>query len=279
VGAEALKIRRQGMLWAMLGVAVLFFLVVTGAFSQAGNFRQTLEKDPTMFFSNQYEIFATLFDTGSGIFLLILSARLVGMEYSAGTIRVLLARGAGRLRLLLAKLTALALVGLALLVGFLALTLGFLSLLVLSWEGSLTRLTSLPPAMRADLGIVLLIALVSVAVSILIGTTAAVVGRSLAFAIGAALILFPADNFAVVVMRLLYFLTGWHFWLDATTFLLGPSLNVLPIVMESDHLARAAFAVPLVTVSAAHAWLVVGAWAVALAATATALTWRRDVLQ
>jgi ABC-type transport system involved in multi-copper enzyme maturation permease subunit len=279
VGAEVLKIRRQGMLWAMLGVAVLFFLVVTGAFSQADNFRQTLEKDPATFFFNQYEIFFTLFDTGSGIFLLILSARLVGMEYSGGTIRVLLGRGAGRLRLLLAKLTALALVGLTLLVGFLALTVGFLCLLVLSWEGSLSRLASLPAAARSDLGIVLLIALVSLTVSILIGTTAAVLGRSLAFGIGAALILFPADNFAVFVMRLLNGLTGWHFWLDATTFLLGPSLNVLPLVMETDHVVRAAFATPLVTVSAAHAWLVVGTWAVALAVTATALTWRRDVLQ
>jgi hypothetical protein len=41
---------------------------------------------------------------------------------------------------------------------------------------------------------------------------------------------------------------------------------------------RAAFATPLVTVDATHAWLVIAAWALALLAVSVSLTWRRDVL-
>ena len=51
--------------------------------------------------------------------LLLFGARLIGMEYSSGTIRIAYARGIGRLRLLLAKLFTLAVVGVALFAGYL----------------------------------------------------------------------------------------------------------------------------------------------------------------
>ncbi len=44
----------------------------------------------------------------AGALLIMVTARLIGMEYSGGTIRVMLARGVGRLQLLFGKLTALA---------------------------------------------------------------------------------------------------------------------------------------------------------------------------
>ncbi len=50
-------------------------------------------------------------------------------------------------------------------------------------------------------------------------------------------------------------------------------------MLQKDHNARAAFASPLVTVSATHALLVVGAWALAVVVVSVVLTWRRDVLQ
>lgn len=279
VGSELLKLGRQGMVWAMLGLALVFFLVLTGALFQADNVRTQLDRSPSTFLFNLYEIYLTIFDTGSGIFLLIVAARLVGMEYSGGTIRVLLARGAGRLRLLLAKLTALALVGLVLLAGFLVLVVAAIYVVVVAWEGSFNKITSLPGHAWTDLGILILVALVSMGVCVLIGTTTAVLGRSLAFGIGAALMLFPADNFATVVMLLLNALTKQQFWLDITTYLLGPNLNLLPVVMQTDHVAHAAFATPLIKVDATHAWLVVAAWASALLVTALSLTWRRDVME
>src|SRR5215467_1098366 len=153
VGSEALKLARQGMLWAMLGLALFFFAMLTAALLQAGNIRDQLNQHPAGFLFNLYDIYTAIFDAGSGIFLLIVTARLVGMEYSAGTIRVLLARGAGRLRLLLAKVATLGLLGLALLAGFLLLVSGAIYATVTAWEGSFSKITSLPAAAWTDLGI------------------------------------------------------------------------------------------------------------------------------
>jgi ABC-2 type transport system permease protein len=113
----------------------------------------------------------------------------------------------------------------------------------------------------------------------LIGVTAASVGRSLAIGIGAALALFPVDNFGVLILNLLHTLTGWQLWLQVSAYLLGPNMNVLPVVMETGRGARAAFATPLVKVDATHAWLVMGAWAIAMIAVTVTLVKRRDVMQ
>jgi len=279
VGSEALKLRRQGMVWAMLGLALFFFAMLTAALLQAGNVKAQLEQSPSTFLFNFYDIYGTIFDTGSGIFLLIVAARLVGMEYSAGTIRVLLGRGAGRLRLLLAKLTTLGLLGLALLAGFLLLVSAAIYGVVVAWEGSFSKVSSLPSTVWNDLGIVVLIMLTSMGVCILIGAAAATLGRSLAFGIGAALAFFPIDNFGTALLRVLNLLTGWHFWQDVTAYLLGPNLNALPVLMEMDHAAHAAFATPLVTIDATHAWLVIAAWSLGLIVLTVGLTLRRDVLQ
>jgi len=279
VGGEILKLRRQGMIWAMLGLAVFFFVVIAGALTTADNIRQTLEKTPSSFMFSMYDAYLAIFDVGSGIFLLVVSARLVGMEYSGGTIRVLLARGTGRVRLLLAKLTALALLGLVLLAGFVTLAAGALYATVVHWEGSFEKISSLQGTVWHDLGVNVLVALASMGAAILIGTAAAVLGRSLAFGIGAALVLYPADNLITATLPIFKTLTGRDFWLQASAYLLGPNLDVLPVVMQTDHAARAAFATPLVKVDATHAWLVVGAWALVLAAAAIWISRRRDVVQ
>lgn len=279
IGSEALKLRRQAMVWAMLGLALFFFAMLTAALLQAGNVRSVLEHSPNAFLFNFYDIYTSIFDAGSGIFLLIVTARLVGMEYSSGTIRVLLSRGAGRLRLLLAKLTTLGLLGLALLAGFLVLVSAAIYGTVVAWEGSFSKITSLPGVAWHDLGIVLLIMLTSMGVCILVGAAAATLGRSLAFGVGAALAVFPIDNFGTLLLYVLNALTHWHFWLDASAYLLGPNLNALPVLMEKDHVAHAAFSTPLVPVDATHAWLVIAAWSAGLIALSVLLTLRRDVLQ
>jgi ABC-2 type transport system permease protein len=279
VGSEVLKLRRQAMVWAMLGLALLFFAVLTAALLQADNVRQQLQQSPAAFLFSLYDVYLAVFDTGCGIFLLVVSARLVGMEYGGGTIRVLLARGAGRLRLLLAKLTALALLGLVLLAGFLALVTAAVYGVVVGWTGSFARVTALPAVTWRDLGLNLLIALASIAMAILIGTAAAVLGRSLAFGIGAALLFFPVEQFAIFVLRVLNAVTHQQVWLDVSAYFPGANLNALPVLLQKDHTAHPAFSGPLVPVDAAHAWLVVGAWALLLAALSLTLTWRRDVLQ
>lgn len=279
VRGELLKLRRQRSMVGMLLAAVLLFAVVMAVQFSNDALQRTLHGHPRAFFDEQLGILLALFDTGSGIFLLLVSARLVGMEYDAGTIRVLLARGVGRVQLLLAKWLALALLGLLLLAGFMVLAAASLLIVVEVWEGSLTLIASLPAVAWHDLGLNLLVALISVGVCILLGSAASVVGRSLAFGIGAAMAFFPADNFGTVVMGLLGHLTHQVFWLRVTEYLLGPNLNQLPVELQPDHRAPAAFATPLQPVDATHCLLVIGAYAAVFVVVSLLLTWRRDVLE
>ncbi len=278
LGGEILKLRRQGWIWAMLGLALLLFAVLSLAVLQVTLMRQLLQSTPALFLDNLYDIYLNVFDTGAGVFLLIVSARLVGMEYSSGTIRVLLGRGAGRLRLFLAKLTALALLGVGLLAGYAVLVAGTVYLSALSW-GTAGHLATVPSHVWGDLVPSVLVALASMGIAILIGATAPVVGRSVTFGLTAALAFFPADNALTLLASYLSNFTHQALWKGVTTLLLGPNLNVLPQVMETDRKARIAFAVPLNPVSAPHAWLVVAAWSAALLVTSVLLLRRRDVLQ
>jgi ABC-type transport system involved in multi-copper enzyme maturation permease subunit len=279
VRGEILKVSRQRTTWVMLGVALLFFSVFALALLSAPGVRNQLHQDPRAWFYTMLDILLSLFDTGSGIFLLVVSARLVGMEYSAGTIRVLLARGTGRLRLLAAKLTALAIGAVLLLASFALLAGAVVSAMVQSWEGSLRPLSSLPAEAWRYLELQFLVALISLGVCLLLGTAAAVVGRSLAFGLSAALAFFPSDNFGTIVLSLLNRLTGKDFWNQLSAYLLGPNLNQLPALLEPHRLARAAFATPLVKIDATHSLVVVGVYSAIFLTASLVLTWRRDVLE
>jgi ABC-type transport system involved in multi-copper enzyme maturation permease subunit len=260
----------------MVAAGVVLLLIVVGAMVSAPNIKTQLHDQPAAWYRELLNIFTSVFDAGAGIFLLIASSRLVAMEYSAGTIRVLLGRGTGRLQLLGAKLVALALLGVALLAGFVLLSGILIYLIVVAWEGSFSSVASLPSFWH-DLGSEVMIGGVSVAINILLGTAAAVVGRSLAFGLGAALAFFPADNFGTIVMSLLNRLTHQSFWNDVTAYFLGPNLNLLQSKLVPGQ--RAAFAQPLVDVSTTHVWLVIGVYAAAFLVLSIVLTARRDVLQ
>src|ERR1700730_14685051 len=269
VRGEILKLSRMRGTWVMVGLAVLLFLVVLGAFASEPNARASLHDNPHAWLGLRLNVFTTLFDAGAGIFLLIAAARLVAMEYSAGTIRVLLGRGTGRLQLLSAKLLTLALVY------ALAATV-YVYATVVGWEGSFSPVANQSSAWH-DLGLNVVLALISIGINILLGTTAAVVGRSLAFGLGAALAFFPADNFGTIIMSLLNRLTNQHIWNDATAYLLGPNLNALqPLLLPGQ---RAAFAEPLVKVDATHTLMVIGIYATVFLVASMVLPARRDVLQ
>jgi len=105
-------------------------------------------------------VFLSVFDAGAGIFLLLVSARLVAMEYSSGTIRVLLGRGTGRLQLLLAKLVALALLGVASLAAYALATAVVMYAMAVAWEGSASPITSLRAAAWHNVLVNLAIALI-----------------------------------------------------------------------------------------------------------------------
>jgi hypothetical protein len=189
---------------------------------------------------------------------------------------VILGRGTGRLQLLGAKLFTLAVTGVLLLAGFLLFSGIALYLIVVAWAGTFASVGSLPNFWH-DLGIEVLVAAISVGINILLGTAAAVIGRSLAFGLGAALAFFPADNFGTIVMSLLNRLTHQDFWNQVTAYFLGPNLNILQSRLIPGQ--RAAFAEPLVNVSTRHVWAVIAVWAAGFLILSLVLMARRDVLQ
>ena len=103
VRGEALKVSRQLSFWLMLAGSVVLLAIITLAITSASNIQDQLKSDPTAWAYSARDIFGTIFQIGSGIFLLIVGSRLFAMEYSSGTIRIIYARGTGRLRLLLGR--------------------------------------------------------------------------------------------------------------------------------------------------------------------------------
>ncbi|MFZ0216254.1 MAG: ABC transporter permease [Candidatus Dormiibacterota bacterium] len=278
VRSELLKIRRQALTWALVALFAVASAIALVSLVIGPATRSELEHRPLAFYFAYLSGCQALFDIGSGILLLVLTARLVGMEYSGGTVRIVLARGTGRLQLLAAQLIGLAITAVLLLAAFVVVATAFLGATVVTWHGNLSPITSLPAVAGRDTLISLLVGLVSMGVSLLLGTAAAAVGRSLPFAVGAALGFFPADNFGTIVMHLLGRVTQNHgFWYSLTQWFLGPSLNQLAAALQTDHAGTTFLPTPLVTVTAAHLWAVIGVWSAVFLVASVALTWRRDV--
>jgi ABC-2 type transport system permease protein len=279
VRGELLKLTRQRSLWVMLVMGGLLFGFVSLAIFSTDNIRTGLKVAPLVTFYNFLDIFGTLFNTGSGIILLISASRLFGMEYTSGTIRILLARGTGRLQLYFAKLAALALLGLLLLAGFTAVAFGMVYAFAISVTGSFSSLTTLPAIAYTDLEATLLVGLISVGVTILLGCAVAILGRSLSFGIAAAMAFFPADNFGTIILGLMARITHIDAWNNVTAYLLGPNLNLLAAKLEPGRHVRPAFATPNVAVSSEYVWAVVGVYAAGFLLLSIVLLLRRDVLE
>lgn len=280
VRGEALKLSRQLSFWLSLAGAVLLLAVIVLAISGASNLKSTLLNDPTTWAYNELEVFGTVFQIGSGIFLLIFGSRLFGMEYSSGTIRILYARGTGRIQLLLAKAFTLAVVGISLLAGYLVLVGAILALMALALSGTLDPVNHISSGFWSDLGRWGFVQGVSMSIAILLAAAAAGLGRSLAFAIAAALAFYPVDNFLNILEILGIRATGRDQpWTAMSQCQLSPNLNVLLTLLEPSHRARPAFASPLAPVDATHALVVVGLFAVAFAVIAVVRTVRPDVLE
>jgi len=280
VRGEALKISRQLSFWLMLAGSLVLLAIIVLALVSAGNLQSQLASDPTGFFYGARDVFGTVFQIGSGIFLLIIGSRLFGMEYSSGTIRILYARGMGRLRLLLAKVVTLAIIGVVLLAGYLLLTGAVLTVVVNAWSGGLAPIQQLPSSFWQDLGRWALVQGMSMGIAILLAAAAAALGRSLAFAMAASLAFFPVDNFSTILLFLATRITKQdHPWVDITQYELGPNLNIVLNLIEPGHHAHAAFATPLAPVDANHALAVIGAFAVGFAAIAVARVVGPDVLE
>ncbi|HEU5437914.1 MAG TPA: ABC transporter permease subunit [Ktedonobacterales bacterium] len=281
---ELFKISRQRATWVM-GIVLACFLIgpqVLIAALHNPHLKQQVSAAPLQFLYTLMGIDAAVLRIFSGTFLILLTARLIGMEYSGGTIRVLLARGVGRLELLGAKLLAVALVALGILAAGLLLE-GLLNLVVLqAVMGNLDALSLLNGAFWADTWTVTLTVAISMAVSILMAAAVTVVTRSLAAGLAIGASFFAADNIGVIFFYLASQLTGSDFWTVATGDLLGPNLNVMQgAVLPARAQAAAAQVLtpPLVPVTGGHTLLVAAFWSALFVALAVGLTWKRDVTE
>ena len=116
VRGEFFKILRQWTTWIMLvlflGVIILPYIIEF----TVPNVKTNIQTDSLHFFYDILSVGLSIVRVFTGIFLLVITARIVGLEYQLGTIRVLLSRGVGRLQLLFAKLLTIAIIALILLV-------------------------------------------------------------------------------------------------------------------------------------------------------------------
>jgi len=280
VRGEAIKVSRQLSFWLMIVAGLVVIGVITLAVTSAQSIQDQLKTDPTSWAYGASDVFGTVFQVGSAIFLLIVGSRLIAMEYSSGTIRILYARGTGRLQLLLAKLLLLALVAVAALIAYVLVVGVVVSLLITSWTGSLDVVQHIASGFWTDMERWALVQGISMGIAILLAAAAAGLGRGLAFAIAASLAFYPADNFSVLLEALAARATKHDDpWLDFSQYQLGANLNILLNLLEPGHNARPAFATPLQPVDLTHALVVIGAFALVFAVIAVGRTVRPDVLE
>jgi ABC-type transport system involved in multi-copper enzyme maturation permease subunit len=271
------------MLVLFLGVIILPYIIEFTAPNVKGN----IQTDPQHFFYNLLSIGLSIVRVFSGIYLLLLAARVVGLEYQLGTIRVLLSRGVGRLQLLFAKLLTVAIIALVLLVIGLVLNYLMSLILVAGVTGNLNAYSALNSQFWSDAWTFVLTILLNMAVTILLAVAVAVIGRSLSFGLSAALIFFPIDNIGTIIMQLAYRVTHSDFWLSATAYFLGPNLNAMPTAVSGK--LQSIGATPLfftdqagphgIQVDGTHTLVVAVVYGVIFAAIAIILTWRRDVME
>jgi ABC-type transport system involved in multi-copper enzyme maturation permease subunit len=276
VRGEIFKVSRQWTIWIMLvlltGIIILPYLVMV----TAPNAKSGLEHAPLAFLTSRIEDNLAVLRVFSGFFLLILTARIIGLEYQLGTIRILLARGVGRLQLFSAKLLTAVIFALFVLIGGLLLNALLTCAMVAILTGNLNALNALTSAFWSDIWVYILTIMISMGVSILLAAAMSAIGRSQVFGLSASLAWFPADNFGTIIMLLVFRLTHNNFWQNITGYFLGPVLNTMP----SSLLPKGASTVgitPLVNVDGTQALLVTLAYAIIFAAVAIFLTWKRDV--
>lgn len=275
---EFLKVAR--LFWLMLVLLTLVFTV--GFLLGAGlkGLKADLQHTPLHFLYYSLESNMVIFRIFSGIFLLVLTSFIIGREYQYGTIRILLARGVGRIQLLLAKMALLFLIALALLLMFVLLTALFTCLQMLFLVGNLNALNAITSAFWSNAWLDLLTVLLSMGATILLAAAMNAIGRSLTFGLSVSLMWFPIDNIGAVTMNILAQVTGNDFWRKVTTYLLGPLLNRLPdmfLPVEARSGYEAFGAEPLFPVNASHALWVIAIYALVFVGVALVPTWKRDV--
>lgn len=275
VRGELFKLRQQWATWIMLIIMIaltLFPYVITFSLQSTAN---GLNDDPADFLGQWLGLNLMLLRVVGGFILIIMTARMIGQEYNLGTIRILLARGVGRVQLLVAKLTSLAIWAIFLMLISIALNSLLTLALVQIKTGSLDAISAITSPIWHDLGVYVGVVALSMGVSILLAAAFSVLGRSLVFGMSLSLIWFPLDNIMVGVLALISQLTGNTAWRDSTAYLLGPNINTMLTAVTGQEWAFGATVLP--PVDGTHTVVVTLVYAAVFAVIAFWLTWKRDV--
>jgi ABC-type transport system involved in multi-copper enzyme maturation permease subunit len=275
---ELFKLARQRFNWittlgfaAVISVYYLFLLGNEGI-------RAFLRQHPLDSLISLMEREGAIIRVFIGIALMTATGMLIGFEYQHGTIRVLLSRGVDRVKLLLAKLTALSLFALALLAFAFVWNALLATLVQFPLVGNLDAYTAINSTFWGDTWAYTLTILISMGATILLTTALTVFGRSVAFGVTLSFVWFAADNIGSTIMSLVYIFTNNDFWRQMPAYWLGPTLNYLPTVLVGKS-ATTIGGVPAAVAryDLTHSLLVTLLYAVIFFTVAVVLTWRRDV--
>jgi ABC-type transport system involved in multi-copper enzyme maturation permease subunit len=278
---EWLKLSRMWTLWIMVGLMFGGFVLVGLLFVQTNHLANIAADAPIRALATVVELPLFLIRVFWGTMVIILTARLIGTEYTSGTVRVILARGVGRLQLLFAKLSVLALVAFigAVVFAIFAALIELVDLRVAT--GSLDVLNYATVGFWNDARSYALSVLVSLGVSILMATTVTSLARSLAVGLTISVLWFPIDNMSRILLALAARLTKWSFWGLLSGDLLGPNLNAMGNLVTSgqmpDVLGFGQFLTPLTPVTGGHTLLIAAIYAVVFLAVTLWVTATRDV--
>lgn len=284
VSGELFKTRRQLTTWIMFALTLVMVCVPYLFVYRDSSLKDAITASNADYFISLAPVGLAVLRIFSGFFLAILTARMIGQEYSQGTIRIILARGVGRVQLLLAKWTAIVTWAVIVLVLGLVVSLLMVAIQVQVATGSLTSLTSLDASIWHDYGLYVLSIAISMGATILMASAVTVLLRSLAGGMTFSLAWFPADNIIVEILTVATFLTKATFWADISTYLLGPNLNIMAgLLANQNHEAWMFGASPApspistITVDSTHTLVVTAVYAAIFLFVAIFFTWKRDV--
>ncbi len=280
--AEIFKMSRQPVNWLM-AAGVLAMVALPWVFlPTTPGIKEGLLTDPLHAQFIQMGRSLGVLRIFGGLFLIVLTARVFGLDYQQGTIRIILARGVGRLQLLGAKLLTVALAALALLAAGVLADWLYAVVFTGAAAGNLNSFSALTPAFWLDARLYILTIAISMGATILMATAATTFGRSLSFGLAAGLSFFPADNILSTMLTLLAQVVNNNFWSNLTGYLLGPNLNTLAATWIAPLAGARVFSPgtqPAVNYDVTHLLMVTLIYSAVFAAAAVVLTWKRDVME
>jgi ABC-2 type transport system permease protein len=278
IRGELLKMSRRWSTWVPLIIVFLFLIATTMVQSIGHGLKDEITQTPLLFLYSLTQDGLGFVRAFTGLYFLILTAYVIGLEFQMGTVRVLVSRGVGKLTLLTAKVTSIAIVALLVLLVSFILQAILICVVLMIGAGNLNALNSITSQFWSDTFIGIGVVLISTAVTILLGTFASVLGRSLTIGLCLGLAWFPADNIGSQFFRLGYLITQNDFWKNVTGYFLGPNLNVMSqSILPADLHVQAILIPPLVTVDGAHTIWVSVVYGLCFAAVSIFLTVKRDI--